>query len=140
MKTGRLPVTDPRMTRFWITLDQGVRFVISCIERMFGGEIFVPKLPSMNIMDLAKEMAPDCAVDIVGIRPGEKLHESMISVDEARQAVDLGDRYAILPAHPWWSEDRWAEGKALPDGFSYSSDSNDRWLKSTELREMIDNA
>src|SRR5690606_31741715 len=99
--------------------------------------IFIPKLPSMNIMDLAHEIAPECEIDYVGIRPGEKLHESMISIDEARQSVDLGDRYAILPAHPWWSEQHWPNGTPLADGFSYSSDTNDRWLKNAELREMI---
>jgi UDP-N-acetylglucosamine 4,6-dehydratase len=140
IRTGRITITDPRMTRFWITLEQGVRFVISCIEQMYGGEIFIPKLPSMNIMDLAKVMAPDAQIDYMGIRPGEKLHESMISADESRQAVDLGDRYAILPAHPWWSKENWAKGTTLPDDFSYSSDTNTHWLKPEELREMIDNA
>lgn len=140
MKTGRITITDSRMTRFWITLEQGVRFVISCIEQMYGGEIFVPKLPSMNIMDLAHVMAPDAQIDYMGIRPGEKLHESMISADESRQAVDLGDRYVILPAHPWWSKENWAQGTALPDNFSYSSDTNTHWLKPEELREMIANA
>lgn len=140
IKTGRITITDERMTRFWITLEQGVRFVISCIERMYGGEIFVPKLPSMNMMDLARVMAPQCEVDFIGIRPGEKLHEGMISSDEARQTVDLGDRYALLPAHPWWSEENWSNAARLPDGFEYASNTNDQWLKTEELQEMIDNA
>lgn len=136
--SGKITITDERMTRFWITLGQGVRFVVSCIEIMHGGEVFVPKIPSMNIMDLAKVLAPECEIGIIGIRPGEKLHESMISVDEARQAVELDDRYVILPAHPWWSQDNWAEGKPLAEGFSYSSDTNDQWLTTKSLQRMID--
>ncbi|MBZ0287075.1 MAG: polysaccharide biosynthesis protein, partial [Anaerolineae bacterium] len=101
--------------------------------------IFVPKLPSMNVMELAEVIAPGCEIDYIGIRPGEKLHESMISTDEARQAVDLGDRYAILPAHPWWSRDNWAQGAPLPEDFSYSSDTNSHWLQPDELREMVAN-
>lgn len=137
MESGRLTVTDPRMTRFWITLERGVRFVISCIERMKGGEIFVPKLPSMRIVDLAQAMDPHCELAYVGIRPGEKLHESMISVDEARQAVELDDRYVILPAHPWWTTETLVEGTALPDGFAYSSDTNKHWLTADQILEMI---
>lgn len=137
-QNGKVTVTDPRMTRFWITLEQGVRFVISCIEVMHGGEVFIPRIPSMNIMDLVSVIAPECEVDIIGIRPGEKLHESMISLDEARQSVELDDRYVILPAHPWWTQDKWSEGRRLPDGFSYSSDTNDHWLTTAELQEMID--
>jgi UDP-N-acetylglucosamine 4,6-dehydratase len=135
---GKLTITDARMTRFWITLEQGVRFVISCIERMYGGEVFIPKLPSMNIMDLARVMAPECSIEYIGIRPGEKIHESMVSADEARQAVDLGDRYAILPAHPWWRAENWAEGQRLPDGFEYSSHTNDRWLSPDEMQAMVE--
>lgn len=138
METGTITVTDERMTRFWITLAQGVAFVISSIERMHGGEVFIPKIPSMNIMDLVKTLAPDCRVEFIGVRPGEKLHEVMISTDEAHQAVDLGDRYAILPAHPWWSQENWHEGEKLLDGFSYSSDNNDQWLTHEQLREMVD--
>lgn len=138
-KTGKLTITDPRMTRFWITLDQGVRFVISCIENMRGGEVFIPKIPSMTIMDLAKIMAPGCEVEIIGIRPGEKLHEAMISEDESIQAVDLGDRYAILPAHNWWSKENWKNGKKLPNGYSYMSNTNEQWLTPDELRKMIEN-
>lgn len=137
MKTGRLTITDPRMTRFWITLEQGVRFVISCIENMRGGEVFIPKLPSMRLVDLANTMAPCCEIDYIGIRPGEKLHESMVSLDEARHAVELPDRYVILPAHPWWTDKMLVEGKSLPDGFVYSSDTNDRWLSPEELLVMI---
>jgi UDP-N-acetylglucosamine 4,6-dehydratase/5-epimerase len=135
---GKITITDKRMTRFWITLEQGVQFVISSIEQMHGGEVFIPKIPSMNIMDLATVLAPECEFEFIGTRPGEKLHESMISVDEARQAVELEDRYVILPAHPWWQQDNWNEGKPLPEGFSYSSDSNDIWLTAVELQRMID--
>ncbi len=136
--SGRITLTDKRMTRFWITLDQGVRFVISCIETMHGGELFIPKIPSMNMMDLAKTLAPECEIDVIGIRPGEKLHESMISEDEARQAVELEDRYIILPTHPWWSPKNWVQGKSVPDGFTYSSDSNSQWLQPDDLQRMID--
>jgi len=136
--SGKITITDERMTRFWITLDQGVRFVISSIELMHGGEVFIPKIPSMNIMDLASLLAPECTVNLIGIRPGEKLHESMISEDEARQAVELDDRYIILPAYSWWSQDNWAEGEPVPDGFSYSSDTNHQWLTTESLQRMID--
>lgn len=138
LEMGKITITDERMTRFWITLEQGVKFVISCIETMYGGEVFIPKIPSMNIMDLAQVLAPECEVEFIGIRPGEKLHEAMISEDESRQAVELEDRYVILPAHPWWSEGHWVEGVSLADGFSYSSDTNDVWLSDVELRRMID--
>jgi UDP-N-acetylglucosamine 4,6-dehydratase/5-epimerase len=135
---GKITITDERMTRFWITLEQGVRFVISSIEMMHGGEVFIPKIPSMNIMSLAQLIAPECKVEMIGIRPGEKLHESMISIDEARQAVELADRYVIQPAHPWWSDESWQKGTPLPEGFSYSSDTNDVWLTTEELQRMID--
>ena len=125
MVNGKITITDERMTRFWITLDQGVRFVISLIEQMHGGEVFIPTIPSMNIMDLANALAQDCDLEFVGIRPGEKLHESMISIDEARQSIELEDRYVILPAHLWWLQYIWGEGKPLLYGFSYSSDTND---------------
>lgn len=136
--TGKITVTDERMTRFWITLEQGVRFVLSCIELMYGGEVFIPKIPSMNIMDLAQVLAPECEISIIGIRSGEKLHEAMISEDESRQAVELEDRFVIQPAHSWWSTENWPEGKSLPDGFTYSSDNNTAWLTHEELQEMID--
>lgn len=134
---GTLTITDKRMTRFWITLEQGVRFVISCIELMQGGEIFIPKLPSLNIMDLARVVAPQANVEFIGIRSGEKLHESMISVDEARQALELEDRFVIQPDHAWWQSNRWSNGKKLPDGFEYASDKNDHWLSEDEVRQMV---
>jgi len=136
-REGVLPITDDRMTRFWITLEQGVRFVIKSFERMHGGELFVPKIPSMNIMDLAKAIAPDCKTKVVGIRPGEKLHEVMISEDDARQTLELDDCYVIQPAFQWWSRTNHAKGKAVPEGFSYSSDKNKEWLTIKQLQAMI---
>jgi UDP-N-acetylglucosamine 4,6-dehydratase len=133
-----ITITDPRMTRFWITLEQGVRFVIQRIAQMGGGEIFVPKISSMNIMDLAKAVAPDCAIEYIGIRPGEKLHEVLISEDEARHSVELDDMYIIKPAHPWWQVDNWTGARPLPDGFRFTSDTNSRWLSIDELRSLIE--
>jgi UDP-N-acetylglucosamine 4,6-dehydratase len=137
-RNGRITITDPRMTRFWITLEQGVRFVIKCIEIMQGGEVFVPKIPSMNLMDLAQVIAPDSDIDYIGIRPGEKLHEVLISQDEARQTIELEDMYLVKPTHPWWSDATMSKGNPLPDGFIYSSDSNERWLLKDELKTLIE--
>jgi UDP-N-acetylglucosamine 4,6-dehydratase len=137
--TGVLPITDERMTRFWITLDQGVRFVLESLERMHGGELFVPKIPSMRVVDLAHAMAPEAETRVVGIRPGEKLHEEMISASDARSTLDLGDRYVIQPELDFWPKGR-IEGQPLPDGFSYASDTNDRWLSVDELRAMLADA
>ncbi len=135
---GEVTVTDRRMTRFWLTLEQGVRFVIRCVEQMHGGEVFIPKVPSVNIMKLVDAIAPDCEVTYVGIRPGEKLHEVLISADEARQTVELEDMFVIQPAHPWWQSDTWARGKNLPDGFRYTSDTAPQQLSTEELRKMIE--
>jgi UDP-N-acetylglucosamine 4,6-dehydratase len=137
-KSGVLPITDPRMTRFWITLQQGVDFVIKCLGRMHGGEIFVPKIPSMNIMDLTATLAPECRTEVVGIRPGEKLHEVMVPEDDSRTTVELEDCYVIKPAFAWFSQSYYPEGKPVADGFSYSSDKNDRWLTRDELLGMIE--
>ncbi len=137
-RNGKITITDPRMTRFWITLEQGVRFVIRCIEQMHGGEIFVPKIPSMSIMDLAQAIAPDCEVEYIGIRPGEKIHEVLISEDEARHTLELEDMFIIQPLHPWWSIENWAQARPLPEGFKYSSDTNTRWLSVEELRNLIE--
>lgn len=136
-ETGRIPITDPRMTRFWITLEQGVRFVIACLERMHGGEIFVPKLPSMNIMDLARAIAPGCDYEFTGIRPGEKLHEVMIPEDDARHAVELDDFYVILPELSFWSSGNWREGRPLPEGFVYASNTNSWWLTEDALKQLL---
>ena len=136
---GVLPITDPQMTRFWITLEQGVRFVIKAFERMHGGELFVPKIPSMNIMDLAKAIAPECKTKVVGIRPGEKVHEVMISEDDARNTKELEDCYVIQPAFNWWDENNHSDGASVPEGFKYSSGTNKQWLKVDELRKIIEN-
>jgi UDP-N-acetylglucosamine 4,6-dehydratase len=124
-----LPITDERMTRFWITLDQGVNFVLSCFELMRGGEIFVPKIPASTIVDFAEALAPGIATKVVGIRPGEKLHEAMISADDARLTVDLGDRYAIEPAFVEYSRTPFAKdraGKPVADDFAFTSDTAER--------------
>ncbi len=136
MRNGHITVTDERMTRFWITLNQGVAFVLRCLDIMQRGEVFVPKIPSMRIMDLAKAMAPDCEVKFVGIRPGEKLHEVLISKDEARSTVDLDDMFVIRPAHPVFRAPDWSCGKPLSEGFEYTSDANDQWLSCQELYQM----
>lgn len=136
-KRGKITVTDPRMTRFWITLEQGVRFVVHCIETMHGGEIFVPKIPSMRLVDMATTVAPGCDVEFIGIRPGEKLHEVLVSEDEARHTLETKDMYVIQPNHPWWRVENWVDAKPVPDGFRYTSDSNERWLTSPELEELI---
>ncbi len=136
-REGKVTVTDPRMTRFWVPLEQGVRFVIRCIAAMRGGEVFVPKIPSMNIMDLIQTVAPDCQVEEIGIRPGEKLHEVLISEDEARHTLELDDMFVVQPAHPWWFREDSPEGKTLPDGFRYGSDTNTRRLSAEELRALV---
>ncbi len=138
--SGRVTVTDARMTRFWITLDQGVHFVLRCIREMHGGEIFVPKLPSMNIMELAKAIAPGCAVDTIGIRAGEKVHEVLVSEDEARHTVELDDMFVIKPDHPWWGKESWKHGKELPEGFRYTSDNNPQWCTTDELTSLMHEA
>jgi UDP-N-acetylglucosamine 4,6-dehydratase len=135
---GTITVTDERMTRFWITLEQGVRFVIHCVEQMQGGEVFIPKIPSMRIMDLAETVAPGCAVEFIGIRPGEKLHEALVSCDESNHTLELEDMFVIQPAHPWWKPASWDRGQPLPDSFAYTSDTNQHWLTIEELRQMIE--
>lgn len=136
-KKGVIPITDKRMTRFWITLEHGVRFVLKNFERMRGGEVFVPKIPSMSIMDLAKAVAPECRTKIIGIRPGEKLHEVMISGDDARHTVELDDCYVIEPDFNWWDSNNHPRGKQVKADFYYSSDTNDEWLTIPQLNKMI---
>lgn len=136
-RKGKITITDPRMTRFWITLDQGVDFVIRSVERMHGGEIFVPKIPSMNIMDLANVVAPGCKRETVGIRPGEKLHEVLISSDDARRTVEFPDHFIIQPDFDWWSRELWKGGSPLPENFHYSSDNNPKILKEDALAAMV---
>lgn len=135
-KSGVLPITDERMTRFWITLEQGVEFVLSSLETMSGGELFVPKIPSMRVTDLAHAIAPAARLEVIGIRPGEKLHEEMISIDDARRTLDIGDRFVIQPEFPWW-ESTHLMGTPLPEGFAYTSDQNDEWLDVAALRGML---
>lgn len=135
-ETGVIPITDERMTRFWITLDQGVQFVLDNLKRMHGGEVFVPKIPSMNIMDLAKAIAPECQTEIVGIRPGEKLHEAMIMEDDARHTLEFDTYYVIQPEFPFWSKRFAKGGKELPEGFEYTSDKNSEWLTVKELVDL----
>ena len=136
--SGRLPVTDTRMTRFWITLPQAVQFVVDSFDRMTGGEIFVPRIPSTTIVDLAAAIAPDAEIDVVGVRPGEKLHEEMISEDDARRTFAFDDHYVIAPLlNEWTGGNRWEDGKQLPEGFSYRSDTNDQWLGPDEIRELV---
>lgn len=137
-ETGVVPITDERMTRFWITLEQGVQFVLDNLERLQGGEIFVPKIPSMNIMDLAKAIAPECETKIVGIRPGEKLHEAMIMEDDARHTLEFDTYYAILPELSWWENNAYEGGRKLPESFAYTSDNNTEWLTIEELKNLVE--
>jgi len=134
-----LPITDPRMTRFWISLKQGVAFVLSSLEMMKRGEIFIPKIPSMTIPDVANVVAPGVPHHTVGIRPGEKLHEVMITEDDSRNAIELPDRYVIKPTlFPQWSEGFHPDEKPLAEGFRYASDSNSEWLDADSMRALIE--
>ena len=135
--SGRVTVTDRAMTRFWIRLEQGVEFAIRCAELMRGGEIFVPKIPSMRIMDLVTTVAPGCTIEDIGIRPGEKLHEILISEDESRQALEYDEMFVIEPLYPSWTFRSWEGGKRPAPGFRYSSDANSVWLSPAEMRELI---
>jgi UDP-N-acetylglucosamine 4,6-dehydratase len=135
--TGTITVTDERMTRFWITLQQGVDFVIQCLGAMDGGEIFVPKIPSMHVLDLAKAIAPGCEIRYTGIRPGEKVHEVLVSEDEAHHTQEHDNFYVVTPLHPWWREGNWKNGRPLPAGFRFASDSNTRWLSVEDLRTLV---
>jgi UDP-N-acetylglucosamine 4,6-dehydratase len=137
-ETGRLPVTDPRMTRFWITLEQGVDFVLECLEKMVGGELFVPKIPSMKIMDLAKAICPTCQIEAIGIRAGEKLHEVMITRDDARRTLDMETFYIIQPDFMFWRRRcNWVGSKPVPIDFEYNSGTNPKFLSLDEMRELI---
>ena len=137
-QNGEITVTDDRMTRFWISLEQGVRFVIRCAEQMHGGEVFVPKIPSMSIIDLAKAIAPEAKVNVVGIRPGEKLHEVLISEDEARTTVELEDMYVVQPAEALWFGRDWEkQGRLISDEFRYASNTNSTWLDVSQINSII---
>jgi UDP-N-acetylglucosamine 4,6-dehydratase len=137
-ESGRVTITDERMTRFWLSLDQGVDFTIRCIEQMQGGEVFVPKIPSMRITDLAKSIAPDAQIDFIGIRPGEKLHEVLISEDEARHTLELEDMFVVEPTGALWFGHDWRnKGKPLDEGFCYASDNNEDWLDKKKIQEIV---
>jgi UDP-N-acetylglucosamine 4,6-dehydratase/5-epimerase len=137
-ESGRVTVTDERMTRFWISLEQGVRFVIQAAENMFGGEVFVPKIPSMTVNDLARAIAPKAQIDYIGIRPGEKLHEVLISDDEARQTIELEDMYVVQPAESLWFGRDWeSKGTQLADGFRFASNTNTDWLNVDQISKII---
>jgi len=137
-ETGTVTLTDERMTRFWISLDQGVRFVIRCIEEMHGGEVFVPKIPSMKMIDLAHAIAPEAEIRMIGIRPGEKLHEVLISEDEARTTVELEDMYVVQPAASLWFGRFWEDiGKPVADEYHYASDNNSEWLSREDIQQMV---
>jgi UDP-N-acetylglucosamine 4,6-dehydratase/5-epimerase len=141
--TGVLPVTDPEMTRFNITLQEGVDFVLDCLERMWGGELFVPKIPSYRIMDVVEAIDPNARVEVVGIRPGEKLHEDLITSTDSRSTIEFDDYYVIKPSYRQWDEEEFrltsgpAPGKPMTPDYRYSSDMNDRFLTVDELRHLI---
>jgi len=135
-KSGRITMTDKRMTRFWLTLEQGVRFVIHCLDKMTGGEIFVPRIPSLGLMELAKALAPNAIIDYVGIRAGEKLHEVLVSEDEARYTLEMPEMFVIYP-HYVRTNGNWSQATPLLDNFRYTSDSNPQWLSAEELERLI---
>src|SRR5688572_19402128 len=134
---GTVTITDERMTRFWLSLEQGVRFVMSCIDQMEGGEVFVPKIPSTKIVDLANAIVPNAKINIIGIRPGEKVHEVLISEDEARNTVEREHMFIVKPPETLWERGLEYEGKSLPEGFRYSSDTNSQWLDVDGIKEFI---
>ena len=136
-ETGILTITDKNMTRFWIKLEEGVKFVINSIQRMKGGENFVPKIPSMKIIDLAKAIAPDAKLKNIGIRPGEKIHEILLTEDEANHSKEFSDSFVIEPEHPFWKEDFLNGGKNLETGFRYTSNNNKSWLTNDQLMKII---
>ena len=138
-KKGRLTITDKRMTRFWLTLEQGVRFVIHCTEQMHGGEVFVPKIPSTRIVDLATVIAPDAELEVIGIRPGEKLHEVLINEDEARSTVELKDMFVVQPTATLWFGHEWQDnGHQLAEGFRYTSETNPQWLTIEQIQKIVE--
>jgi UDP-N-acetylglucosamine 4,6-dehydratase len=137
-RDGRITITDERMTRFWILLPQAVDLVLYALEHMHGGEVFIPKIPSMRVTDLAEAIAPGVPREIIGIRPGEKLHELLLTADESRHAIDASGVFVVLPEQPWWdAKTPTVLGVPVPDGFTYASDTNDAWLTVPELRAML---
>lgn len=138
-KKGVIPITDERMTRFWITLEQGVEFVLSSLDSMKGGEIFIPKLPSMKVVDLAKVVAPKAKIKLIGIRPGEKIHECLLTEDESRDALEYKNLIILRPKNIFWEPPKYRRGKPFKEGFSYTSDKNKQWMTKKELRKLIKN-
>lgn len=138
-KKNLLTVTDERMTRFWITVSDGVKFVVDSFDRMKGGEIFVPKIPSFKIIELARVIAPRAKIKIIGLRPGEKIHEILVGKDEARHTRDMGDYFMIEPEFHWWTENNKKDGVILEDMFYYSSENNPNWLTIDDLKVMLSN-
>jgi len=136
-ETGTLTITDDNMTRFWITLEQGVDLVINSINKMKGGEVFIPKIPSMTITDLAKAIAPKAKHKVIGIRPGEKIHEILVTEDEASHSQEFSDFFVIEPEHPFWDKSNLKGGKKLPKNFKYTSENNKKWLTNKELMKII---
>ena len=134
--TGELPITDERMTRFWITLEKATELTLFAFEHARGGEVFVPKIPTMRIGDLAQAICPECRQNIIGIRPGEKLHEMLISIDEARRTKDQGTFYVVEPEFVYWAYQPW-HGKAVPEDFAYTSDNQEQVLEVEELICML---
>lgn len=140
---GEIRITDERMTRFLLTLDRGVQFVLESFDQMTGGEIFVPKIPSVKITDVAEAIAPECSRTVCGIRPGEKLHELMVPADEAHHTLEFPNHYVIQPQFPWWDGEYYMKvngDKASPcsEGFVYASNTNDEWLNVEEIRKLAD--
>ncbi len=136
-KTGVIPITDKRMTRFLITLDHGVAFVLKCLSIMIGGELFIPKIPSMTILDLKKAIAPECKIKIIGIRPGEKLHEVLLPAEESRNAIEFDDMYIVEPNFEWWEKGRHHKGgRKCAEDFEFNSANNSRWLTPEKLLQM----
>ena len=138
-KTGVLPITDKRMTRFWITLEQGAALVLNALREMHGGEVWIPRIPSMRMVDLARVIGPECDQPEIGIRPGEKLHEVMVPVDDGRMTLEFHDHFIIRPSFPWWDQNWHAEkgGKLCGDGFYFGSDNNTQWVDDKHLAQMI---
>jgi len=132
-----ITITDERMTRFWISLDEAVKLVMDGLSHMQGGEIFVPRIPSMKIIDLARAVAPDCRIKTIGIRPGEKLHEALITEEDGRNTIRYNGMYIVMPQHEWWERKNYTNATKLPEGFSYTSDNNKEWMSVDDLRMVI---
>jgi len=138
-RQGEITVTDPRMTRFWITMEQGIQFVVDSIEKMRGGEIFVPKIPSTKITDLADAIAPNTRMKIVGVRPGEKIHEELMTAEESAHSKEHDLFFIIESEFPFWNKENHKSGESLPEGFRYASDTNKQWLTNDQVKEILKN-